>query len=56
MSAPRIGPGAPAASTESGARTILKLRFPPPADPAPPDWPELLDRIDRLETRQSRRS
>jgi hypothetical protein len=47
MSAPRTAPG---------ARTILKLRFPPPARPGPPEFSELLERIDRLETRQSRRN
>lgn len=56
----RRGPGGPGGSLGEGAigpgaRTVLKLRFPAPAEPAPPGLAELLDRIDRLETRQSRR-
>jgi hypothetical protein len=44
------------AGTQSGARIVLKLKFPPPAAHEPPEFAELLDRIDRLETRQSRRT
>ena len=56
MSARRSGGGARGTAPESGARIVLKLRFPPPDGPAPPELAELIDRIDRLETRQSRRT
>ena len=53
---PRRGGGEGEPGEESGARIVLKLRFPPSAEPMPPDFAELLDRIDRLETRQPRRT
>ena len=55
MSARPSGGDARGAAPETGARIVLKLRFPPPDGPAPPELAELIDRIDRLETRQSRR-
>jgi hypothetical protein len=58
MSGRRSVPGGagPTSARASGARPILKLRFPQAAGPAPPEFAELVDRIDRLETRQSRRT